>query len=238
MRDEQHRAVEVAQRLHEHLLGQDVEVVRRLVEHEEVRRVEQHQGQHEARLLATAEELDQLVLFVAGELERAEQVALGADRLEVELLVDLLVDGQVRVEQVERLLREVAHLDATELQLAAVGLQVAGDHLQQRRLAGAVLAHDAPALAALDLEVERLVDRARAVGLLQAVDLDDVVARARRRLARERHHLALLRQLDLVDLLDLLRLALRLRGLGDVRVPPKLPSDARFYGNWKQGNYR
>ena len=62
-----------------------------------------------------------------------------------------------------------------EAAVAAVGREVAGDHLQQRSLARAVLAHDAPALAALDLEVEALVDALVAVGLVHALELDDVV---------------------------------------------------------------
>jgi hypothetical protein len=71
---------------------------------------------------------------------------------------------------------------------------VARDHLEQRRLAGAVLAHDAPALAAFDLEVEVLVDRLRPVALADAGELDDVVAGARRPLERERHDLAFARR--------------------------------------------
>src|SRR5688572_18194522 len=52
VRDEQHRAFEVLQRLDEHLLGEQIEMVRRLVEHQEVRRVEQHPRHHQTSLLA------------------------------------------------------------------------------------------------------------------------------------------------------------------------------------------
>jgi hypothetical protein len=48
-------------------LVSEVEVVGRLVEHQEVGRVEEHQRQHEARLLAAAEELDALVLISSPE---------------------------------------------------------------------------------------------------------------------------------------------------------------------------
>ena len=63
----------------------------------------------------------------------------------------------------------------------ASGCDRAGDQLEQRRLAGAVHAHHAPALAAADQEVEAVVDHARAVRLAHARELRDVVARARRR---------------------------------------------------------
>src|SRR5690349_17260420 len=52
MRDEEHRAVEILERLDQHFLGEEIEMVRRLVEHEEIRRVEQHPRDHQARLLA------------------------------------------------------------------------------------------------------------------------------------------------------------------------------------------
>ena len=112
MRHEEHRALEAAERLDQHLLGRQVEVVRRLVEHEEVRRVEQHPRHHQARLLAARQRPDLLVHVVARELERAGEVAQGADGLVREVLLELLGDGQVGVEQVQRLLREVAHLEA------------------------------------------------------------------------------------------------------------------------------
>jgi hypothetical protein len=139
----------------QHLLRLEVQVVGRLVEHEEVGRVEQHARHHEARLLAARERPDLLVHVVARELERAEQVAQHADRLVREVLLDLLPDRQVRVEQVERLLGEVAHLEArAERTSPASGLERARHHLEQRRLAGAVAAHHAPALAAPDREVQ------------------------------------------------------------------------------------
>src|SRR5678815_2974334 len=55
MRHKQHRTVEVLQRIEQHLLGRQIEMVGRLVEHEEVRGVEQHAREHQARLLAARE---------------------------------------------------------------------------------------------------------------------------------------------------------------------------------------
>ncbi|MCY1562009.1 hypothetical protein D9M68_993420 [compost metagenome] len=50
--DEQHRAFIGAQRLDQHFLGVDVEVVGRLVQHEEIRRVEQHDRHDQPGLFA------------------------------------------------------------------------------------------------------------------------------------------------------------------------------------------
>jgi hypothetical protein len=97
------------------------------------------------------------------------------------VLLQLLLDRQVGVEQVERLLREVAHLQAgAELDRARVGRQRAGDHLQQRRLAGAVLAHHAPALAAADRQVRSRRRRRACRTPWSRLERRDLVAGARR----------------------------------------------------------
>ena len=79
VRYEDHRAVEVAQRLDEHLLGRQVEVVRGLVEHEKVGRIEEHSSHHEPRLLAARQGPDLLVHVIARELERTGQIPKNAD---------------------------------------------------------------------------------------------------------------------------------------------------------------
>jgi hypothetical protein len=71
-------------------------------------------------------------------------------------------------EVVHRVLGEVAELDrGADGHRAAVGLGLAGHHLQQGRLARAVLAHHAPALLAADHQVEAVVDDLLAVGLVR-----------------------------------------------------------------------
>ena len=74
VRHEQHRAVEVLQRLEQHFLRREIEVVGRLVEHEEVGRIEQHAREHEARFLAARQRADLLVDVLAGKLKRAGQI--------------------------------------------------------------------------------------------------------------------------------------------------------------------
>ncbi len=79
MRDEDHGAFEILQRVDQHLLGRQVEVVGRLVEHQEVRRVVEHPRHGEPRLLAAGERADLLVHVVAGELKRAGEVTQRAE---------------------------------------------------------------------------------------------------------------------------------------------------------------
>src|SRR6185295_19447997 len=117
------------------------------------------------------------------------------------------------VEQIHGVLGEVAHLDAAaDRHRAVVGLGRAGYQLQQRRLAGAIDAHHAPPLPAADHEIEPLIDGAAAITLVDVLQADDILARARRRQEFERHRLASLRRLDALDLVELLDPALHLGG--------------------------
>ena len=97
------------------------------------------------------------------------------------------------------------------------GGERAGNHLQQRRLAGAVPAHDRPALAAPDRQVDAVVDHPRAVRLRHVLEHGDLFARARRLAELEVDDPPLLRQLDLLDLVERLDAALHLRRLRRVR---------------------
>ncbi len=65
VRDEQHRAIVVVQRVDEHFLREEIEVIGRFIEHQEIRRVEQHARDHQARLLATRKRPNLLVDVVA-----------------------------------------------------------------------------------------------------------------------------------------------------------------------------
>src|SRR5438045_1991834 len=80
VRHEQHRPVEILERVEQHLLGRQIEMIRRLVEHEKIRRVEQHPREHQTRFLAARERANLLVDLVAGKLKRAGEVSERADR--------------------------------------------------------------------------------------------------------------------------------------------------------------
>ena len=121
----------------------------------------------------------------------------GADALVREVLLHLLDDGELGVEELERLLREVAELEARpEPHLARVGREDAGDHLEERRLARAVLPHHAPALAAADREVERVVDDAPAVAFVTPASVATSSPERGGLPEVELHDLARLRRLD------------------------------------------
>ena len=55
VRDEQHRPLEIPQGVDQHFLRRQIQVIGRLVEHEKVRRVEEHPGHDQPGLLAAAE---------------------------------------------------------------------------------------------------------------------------------------------------------------------------------------
>jgi hypothetical protein len=214
VRHQQQRALVVGERADQHLLGGEVEVVGGLVEHEEVGRVVEHARHHQAHLLAAGEQPAALGGVVAREAERRGERAQRADRRVRERLLERLPDRLVAVEQLHRVLREVAlHHGAAHGHAARVGRRDAGDELQERRLARAVRAHHAPALAAPDQQIEAAEDRPLAPRLVHAREPQHVLARARRGSELELDALALLRRGDLLDLLDLLHARLHLRGV-------------------------
>ena len=106
MGDDHHAAGVVEQGALEDALGLHVEVVRRFVEDEEIRGLEQHAGQRDTGAFAAGEDSDFLEHVIAGEKEAAEDVAhlrggvAGGDGL------DSFQDGEVGIEFVGVVLRE------------------------------------------------------------------------------------------------------------------------------------
>ena len=194
-------------------------MVGRLVEHQEVRRIVEHLRHDEPRLLAAREHAAGLLDVVAGEAEAAGERAQRALAGLRERVLQRLEHGALAVEQLHGVLREVAHLHAAaEGHRAVVRLGLAGDQLEQRGLARAVDAHHAPALPAADQEVEPVVDLAAAVALVDVLQLDHVLAGARRWRKLEHQRLAALGRLDVLDLVELLHPALHLRRVGGARL--------------------
>src|ERR1035437_10167002 len=219
VRDENHRPFEPLERLHQHLLGGQVQVIGGFVQHQEVRRVVEHTRHREARFLAAGERTDLLVHVVTRKLERPGERAQRAHAILREVPLKLFDDGQIPLEHVERLLREVPHIQAgAEAHAAGIWRGRAGDHLEQGGLSRPVPAHHGPTFAAADGEAEPIVDDARSITLVQISDHGDLVAGARRHAKFELHHPACLGQLDLIDLIQGLDAALHLRGFGGVRL--------------------
>src|SRR5690606_3870443 len=79
-------------------------------------------------------------------------------------------------------------------------------------------AHDAPAFAAADHEVEAVIDRAASIGLVHALEAHHVLTRTRRRSEIEGDGLATAWRLHAIDLLQFLHAALDLRCMGSTRL--------------------
>src|SRR5262249_3289356 len=97
VRYENHRAFETLKRFHQHLLGGEVEVIGRLVKHEEVWRVVEHTRHGEPRFFAAGERADLFVNVVARELKGSGERAQGAQAVLRKVLLKLLDDGEIAV---------------------------------------------------------------------------------------------------------------------------------------------
>ena len=180
MGDEQHRRREVLQRCLQRFAAFEVEVVRRLVEDEEVRaRGDHHRERQPAPFTAGEHRNRLLVRLPAGEQEPPEQV-LGLRTPEPRHRLDA-VEHRAALVQLGLVLREVGGDDpVTEPGGARVRLQPAEQRLQQRGLARAVGPDQRNVLAALDRErdtVQQLLVSRREP---QTLDLGNRASAARR----------------------------------------------------------
>ena len=158
MGDEEDRAVEVEEPLLEELERLDVEVVGRLVEDQEVRRLREEAREEEAVALAAGEGVDRRARARGAEeevLEEADHVpALAADVEELAALGHVLEHRLLGLELQAELV-EVGDLELRpEPHAPAIGRELAEQDAEQRRLAGAVRADEADAVAAQDAERE------------------------------------------------------------------------------------
>ena len=97
--------------------GLEVEMVGRLVQHQEVRRVVEHLGHDETGLLAARQHAARLLDIVAGEAEAArERLQRARPRLR-EGRVERFEHRLLAVQQIHRVLREVAHADRKSTRL-------------------------------------------------------------------------------------------------------------------------
>ncbi len=144
MRDEQQRAREGLQRRFECLAALQVEVVRRLVQQQEVRPGGDDDRQCETPPLAAGEDGDWLLVRLPAGEEKAPEQRLRPRPVELRRGLHALERGLGRVE-LDLLLREVpGHHPVPE--------RTSEERLEQRRLAGAVRADQRHVLAAVDRE--------------------------------------------------------------------------------------
>ena len=163
MRDDDERAGKRHQGFLDRFPCGDVEMVRRLIEHEEVRAREHELQEGQTRLLAARQVADAAEHLVAMEEEGAEILARLLLR-DAELAVQLADQGVLRVETLV-LLREIADLHAAaDLHAPRLRRQLAQEHAQERRLARAVRPDDGDAVALAHEERQMREHRARAKG--------------------------------------------------------------------------
>ena len=236
MRDEQHRAGERLERRLERLAALEVEVVRRLVEHEQVRARGDDERERETSPLAAREHRDLLLVRLpAGEEEPAEEVLRLRPR--EPRLGDGHVEDRAAVRQLRLVLGEVRGDDAVaELHAPLVRLPEAEERLEERRLARSVGPDERDVLPPLEHDRGAVEQELVAGGDDEVVRLEHDPAGARglqeleaERPAPLRHRLELLRggaplllePPDLAELrLRLLRLRLLVAEPGDEALEP------------------
>src|SRR5579884_3115230 len=164
--------------------GVHVEIVRRLIQQDEIRAFLEHAREVHPVALPAREVFYLLLLVGAAEVEaRAVRPRVDLDLAELDRVVpvgDDLPDGLVAVERA--VLIHIAKLHRlAERDRARVRLLLADDQLEQSRLAGAVRSDHADDAAARQPETEIFEQDFVAVGLADALRLDDHVAEARSR---------------------------------------------------------
>lgn len=214
---EQERPVEVRDGLLEHLLGRDVQMVGRLVQHEQVGRGEHHLRKRDPGLLPAAQGADLLLDVVPLEHELPEERPELVVRLLRRRLGDGLNDRLVEVERLGLVLLEVVglHRVAREPRHALVGLLHAHDEPQEGALPGPVPAEEGYSVALLHLEVDLVEERSPGVPVRDVLHLHHRHRAARGRREPEPERLPLERRLghEVVALQQLVQRALPARGL-------------------------
>src|SRR4051812_36778720 len=178
-----HRAAgEILERVLEGAQGLDVEVVGRLVEQEDVAALLEHLGHVDPVALAAGELADLLLLVLALEVEGAD-IGAGADLVlaeaeHVAAARDLLPDVLAGVEVVAGLVDIAQANRLADPDRAGIGLLLAADELEQRRLAGAIGADDSDDPSRWEAEGQVVEQQFVAIGLGEAVGLDHGAAEA------------------------------------------------------------
>jgi hypothetical protein len=163
---------------------------------------------------------------------RLEGPRQGPQRPEIvlrKILLQLFDHGEIGLEHVQRLLREVAHIQAgAEPHASGIRSAGPGNHFEKRSLARAVSSHDGPAFSTADGEIESFINHTRPVTLMQILQDGHLFAGSRRETKLKLHQHAFLWQLNLFDLIQRLNPALHLGRFG--RMRPETIDEALFFG--------
>ena len=158
MRDEEQRALEIEEHALELLPGCEIEMVRRLVEDEEIRVACGEPRESESAALAAREHADLLEHVVAAEEEAGEQVA-GRRFVEAAGAAERIEHGLVARELALRLCEEGDARRRRGAEVALQGREVADDRPDERRLPRAVRTDHRDPRAARDPERAGAHDR-------------------------------------------------------------------------------
>ena len=180
MRDHQHRAGKLEQRIFKRPQGFDVQIVGRLIEQQHVAALEQRLGQMQTTAFTTGQTANLLLLILALEVEPSEVSPRwhfeAADIDDVQTLGDFFPDV-VRAFQRFAGLLDIGHLDGlADDDFTAVGLLLAGNHPEQRRFTGTVGADDADDGTGGHDETEIIDQHPVAVALGDVLELEHRIA--------------------------------------------------------------
>ena len=153
VRDEDDGSLEMAERFEQYVFGAHVEVVRRLIEQQKVRRMDQQLGECVAVALSAGEHAQRFKNVIPGEPKRPEQPARLGLRQVRRGIGEVLKHAARRIEHLVLVLGEVVRLDVVSEAEAACGRRIQlGQQSDQRGFARAVHADQSDAISALDGE--------------------------------------------------------------------------------------
>ena len=181
MADDDDRAGIIRDHLLQQVEGFEIEIVGRLVEHQQIRRQRQGAGQQQARALAARQARHGRARLLGSK----EEVAHVADDVLL-LAVDfdpVAAAARQRVLQGHVILeRDALLVEARQFEIGAkahearVGFERAGQEVDERRLARAIAPDDAKPVAAQNANREIIDDDALAIGLRDVIRLDHELA--------------------------------------------------------------
>ena len=207
------RTVEGLDGFLQHVLRRHIQMVRRLVENQQVHGLQQQADHRQATTLTTAQHLHLLVRRFAAKHKGTQYVVDFQAHLAFSHIVYRLEHGQRLVQQLCLVLGKIAYLYVMPYLQVAVERNLAHDALHQCRLSLAVLTHKGHLLAAFDGQVH-MVEHQMIVFLSDLVADNRIVATAQTRRELQVHGgIVHLIHLDGYNLLQLFHLLLYLHGL-------------------------
>ena len=154
MRHDDGRAVKGADGLFQHVFRLHVEVVRGLVENEQVHGFEQEPNHRQPTALTTRQHFYFFVCLFAAKHKRAEDILDARADFALRHVVDGLENRERLVEQLRLILGEVADLHVVADFQISLERNLAHNTLHKRGFSLAVLAHEGHFLAALEGEID------------------------------------------------------------------------------------